>query len=104
MRYLVKLDELEEKCNEIINYSKNDISQKIDSLDKLKNNFEWTGKTHNSFITGYNDEIEKMKEINQQMTLLGEFLLSFQTDYDNTQKKLDAMMQNYLDELEEEKR
>ena len=104
MRYLVKLDELNDRCNEIINYSKKDINQKIESLDQLKNNFEWAGKAHDSFIASYNNEIVKIKELNQQMTLLGEFLLLFQNDYNDTQKKLAEMMQSYLDEIEAGKR
>jgi len=104
----VYLDELTEYGNELVNYSKNNISSKIDELKKSINDLEWKGTGYESFIEGYNNRINKIIEWNNNLTKLASFLLTVTTDYNDTNediyKHYDENLNDLIDKLKEEVR
>ncbi len=100
MKHVVQLDELEDKSNELINYSKNDINNKIEELRKVVSEFTWKGPSHDAFINGYNERIKKITSINNKMQLFGEFLKFAQNDYKETNAKLMDSWEKYITTLE----
>lgn len=95
----IYLDELEEKENEIVNYSENNIKGKIDELNKLTNNFVWEGKAHDSYVGGYNKRINKLIELNNGLTKIGKFLLSVKDNYQDANNKVSNAYEELLAEF-----
>ena len=95
----IYLDELEEKENEIVNYSENNIKGKIDELSGLTNNFVWEGKAHDSYIGGYNKRINKLIELNNGLTKIGKFLLSVKDNYQDANNKVSNAYEELLAEF-----
>ena len=98
----VYLDELESIGNELVNYSKNEISSKIDELKNLTNNLEWNGMGYETFIEGYNNRINKIIEWNDNLTRMASFLLTAKDDYTDTNENIESKYNENLEELMKE--
>ena len=99
MRYFIKLDELETKSHEMINFSKIDINDKIEELRNLQNRFDWSGEAHDEYIYRYNNQIENLKKVNKDISMFGEYLLFFKEHYNETNEKLESSWQEFIDEM-----
>lgn len=102
MKYKVYLDELEEESNKLINYSKNDINNKIEELRKIIYEINWQGNARDSYINEYNNKIEKINNMNSKIRMLGEYLKFSKEHYGETQEKLKKNWEEYLNELKKE--
>lgn len=96
----VYLDELEPKAQELINFSQKNIKEKIDELKLLTNDFVWQGKAHDSYIRGYNNRINKIEELNNNLTKIANFLLSVKDNYHNVNEKINTTYEELLSEFE----
>ena len=96
----VYLDEIEEKAGEIISFSKNNINEKIVELKESTNGFIWQGLGHSSYVNGYNARLNKVMELNNNMTKIAEYLLRVREDYDNANHRIDNAYNELLDEFE----
>ena len=101
MKYIIELDELELKGNDLINYSNNNINDKINELNNSKNLFEWEGEGYNSFISDYNYEINKINKLNEKIEKIALFVLYFQNNYYEANEQLKKSWEEYINELEE---
>ncbi len=99
MKYRVYLDELENKSRELINYSKKDITDKINELKLLGEEIIWHGPAHDNYIKEYNKRIEKLQALNNKICLFGEYLKFCSEHYGETQEKLTKNWNKYLDEI-----
>lgn len=99
MRYKVYLDNLEDKNNALISYSRNNISPKIEELGKVFNNVEWSGRAHSKYIAGYNARIEKLNKLNHNMELLGHFLERCHGNYNEANEKLIKSWDSFIEEI-----
>lgn len=95
----IYLDELEEKENEIVNYSQTNIKEKIDELNKLTNGFIWEGKARDSYIMGYNKKINKLLELNEGLNKIGKFLLSVKDNYQDANNRVNNAYEELLAEF-----
>ncbi len=102
MKYKVYLDELEEESLKIINYSKNDINDKIEELKMIVNEMNWQGKARDTFVNEYNHRINKLKRINDKVRMFGEYLKFCKEHYGETNEKLKKSWEEYLNEIEKD--
>ena len=99
MKYKVYLDELDEKSRELVSYSRNNIGVKIDELANVFKDTTWKGNASNKFITGYNQKINKLRRLNNNMEKLALFLRDSHNDYSDTNNSLNNTWNNILDEI-----
>lgn len=95
----VYLDELKEQANEIINYSKSNITETINKLREDPKQMLWEGKAYGSFVNGYNTRIDKIAKMNENMCKLAEFLLKVSEDYEGTNQKIDNAYEELIEEI-----
>lgn len=99
MRYKVYLDELENKSNELVNYSKIDIANKINEIKNSFDGISWNGKAHSTYINGFNKKITKLERLNKNMELLARYLVECHNDYDSINHDLGKKWDDFIDEL-----
>ncbi len=99
MKYKIYLDELEEKSNKLINYSKHNIDNKVNELDSLFDDMKWSGRGYNTFISGYKSRINKLKKYSNNLTKLAIYLKDGFNNYNETNDKLVKSWDNFIDEL-----
>ena len=99
MRYRIYLDELDEKSTELVNYSKNNIASKINELAIVFNDINWHGKASNAFINGYNNKINNLKRLNNNIELLARFLRECHDNYSETNNTLGKSWDSFIDEV-----
>ena len=92
----VYLDELSDKGDELINFSKNTIAQKIIELSEAPNNFVWQGPSSVSYINKYNLLIEKIKKYNDGLTKIANFLVTAKDSYSEANRKIDSAYDELL--------
>ena len=95
----VYLDEVENKANELVNYSKNDISLKIEDMKNLTDKFIWKGQASESFISGYKNKINKLAELNNKMSKIAEFLFTVNSGYQETNERVNNMYEELVEEF-----
>ena len=98
-QHKVYLDELAESGNELVNYAKNDINNKIDELKNLAKSIDWSGPAHDKFIINFNEKLEIVQNLNNKLVLLGEFLTHAHDSYNEANKKVVLSWEKYLDEM-----
>ncbi len=104
MHYQVYLDELEEKSDELIRFSRNDMKNKVQEIKKDFNDLNWHGEAHDSYAKGYDARIEKINTMMDRLSLLGEYLKMCKDSYWETNEKLENSWNEFMDELDKEKR
>jgi transposase-like protein len=99
MKYKVYLDELDKKCDELLNCSKNNINEKINELSHAFDGVIWQGIYYDTYLNGYNKEINKLKKINRNFELFARFLKETHVNYSDTNEKLSKSWEEFLSEL-----
>ena len=99
MKYKVYLDELDDKCTELINYSKDNIGTKINELEIIFDDIKWYGKAHSTYISGYQEKITRLKRINNNLELLAKYLKECHDNYNDTNNSLGKSWNDFLDEM-----
>ena len=86
MRYLVKVNELEKK----IDYLKKQldiISESITNLEKEKEQLDWQGFAHETFLKKYNLNMTKLKQIEQSTVNCLSFFIQYYDKYGDIYKE-----------------
>lgn len=102
-RFKVYMDELSDSSNKLINYSKNDINDKINEIKALADSIKWSGPAHDSFMIGFNEKITEVQKLNSKLELLGKFLTHAHDNYDETRKDVNKSWEKYLEEMKVKK-
>lgn len=95
----IYLDEIEDKSRELINFSKNDVALEIEELKKIPNNFIWEGLVKDKYLIGYNNRINKLSELNNNVSKIAEFLLRVNEDYHGANQRIDNAYEELLNEI-----
>jgi hypothetical protein len=98
----IYLGEIEQAGNDLINFSKNDINNKIEELKELPRKFVWETPTSNSYIEMYENMINKISNINNDLIKLAEFLLMADSDYSESNNKITKAYDDFIENFEEE--
>jgi len=98
MRYKVYLNELEDESNKLINYSKNEIGNKINELEEVLKDIKWYGKACSTYLDGYNIRINKLKRMNNNFTALANYLKECYDNYNETNRSLGSSWDSLIDE------
>ena len=99
VKYKVYLDELDEKCNELTNYIKNDINDKINELSHAFDDVNRFGNASTTYINGYNRKIEKLIKLEHNMELLANYLKEYHDNYSETNNSLGKSWTSFIDEM-----
>lgn len=99
MKYKVYLNELDDKSNELINYSKNNIASKIDELSMVITDIDWYGNAGNKYKLGYDKKIIKLKKYGENIEKLGKYLAESHNSYKESNDDLERSWNDFLDEL-----
>ena len=97
----VYIDELEDKGNELINYSQNNIKETICNLKASTNNLIWDGPGYQSYISQFNSKINKLEKINNNLSKIASYLITAKDEYYDTNIKIDKMYEELLEEYKE---
>lgn len=100
----IYLDEVEEKGSDLMNFSRIEISQKIEELRLAPNNFIWQGRAHASFMESYNKKIDTVTKLNDNFVKIAEYLLQVKDDYHNTNQQIDNAYNELLSDFEKVKK
>ncbi len=103
-RFKVYMDELADSSNKLVNYSKNDINDKINEIKALAESIKWSGPAHNRFMIGFNEKITEVQKLNNKLELLGRFLTHAHDSYDETRKDVNKSWEKLLEEMRDKKR
>lgn len=95
----IYIDEIEEKSHELISFSKNNVALEIEELQKLPNSFIWEGLAKDKYLTGYNNRINKLNELNNNICKIAEFLLRVNEDYTGANQRIDNAYEELLSEI-----
>lgn len=95
----VYLDEIEEESKELIDYSKVNIANKIEDLRKLPSNFVWEGLAREKYVTGYNNRVNKLSELNDNVCKIAQFLLRVKEDYNGANQRIENAYEELLTEI-----
>lgn len=95
----VYIKQIEERSNEIVNYSKTVVASKIENLKTLPKGFEWHGRAKDSYIKGYDAKIEKLIKYNENIAKLAEIMLIAADSYGNANIKIRNAAEEILMEL-----
>ena len=95
----VYLNELEEVGTELVNYSKNDIANKIKEFNTITENFEWQGISRDAYVKKMNDKVNKILKWNDDLYKIASFLFSATDDYGNTSEKINKLYEQLIDEI-----
>ena len=87
MRILVNLGEIDAFKKNIMMYI-NNIDKDISIMEKIKNNLIWEGKSFDTFIKKYDDNILKIKNKVNILTKYVEFLDVYNSKYNKTQDEI----------------
>ena len=98
MKYKIYLDELAEKSDELIKYSKTNIKEKIDELSIVFDDVNWYGKASSTYIKGYNEKIKRLRRINDNLELLANFLKNGYSNYNEVHSSLRKSWEEIVDE------
>lgn len=96
----VYIDELEEVSNELIDYSENNINNKIEELKQSTNNFVWQGQAYSSYIRGFNTKINDLMRMNNSLTNLAKYLLTAKESYSDVNFKIGNAYEELLEEFQ----
>ena len=97
----VYIDELETKGIELVNYSQNDISEKIDELKSIKEEFKWNGIGYLAYINQYDAVLNKIERINNNLSLIAKFLLDVKDGYEEVNMDINGVYEKALEDYEE---
>lgn len=100
----VYIKQIEERSNEIVNYSKTVVASKIENLKTLPKGFEWHGRAKDSYIKGYDAKIEKLIKHNENIAKLAETLLVVADSYGDANIKIENATEEILMELKLDER
>ena len=90
---------IEEYYRELSNFSKNNIASKIEELSKLPDKITWVGIAHDSYIQGYNKQIDDVRALNDNIHKLAEFLLIVNERYGNANLTVNNDFEELLGEV-----
>ena len=97
--YKIYLDELSDASNRLVNYSKNDINNKIAEIKAIGESINWVGPAHDKFISGFDKQITNLNRLNDKIRLFGEYLDHAYESYNDTNNDVHKSWDNYLDEM-----
>lgn len=100
MKYLVKIDELNE-MNIFLEGKLKIITEKIDNIIKLKEEFHWEGPSKDALIIKYDDYINNLKKISNRIILILAFLKSYHSNFEDEYQRLKS---KYMKTIAEEVR
>ena len=95
----IYLNEIEEKSRELVSFSRNDINVRIEELKKLPSNLVWKGLAKEKYIVGYNNRINTLSELNNNVCKIAEFLLRVKEDYNGANQKIENAYEELLAEI-----
>lgn len=96
----IYIDEIEDKCNELMTYSKKDIASEIEVLKNLPNQFVWQGLSNEKYVNLYNKKVQKLMILNSNMCKIAEFLSRVSEDYNNANDKVNNAYEELLSSFE----
>jgi len=99
----ILLNELEKVGNELVNYSKVDISNQIMELKNLPKQFNWDGPSSVYYVESYEKKMNKLIRMNNNLAVLAEFLLSANSNYSLSSKKVNQSYNDLMSELKDER-
>ena len=112
MKCKIKMDVLEEKGQEVVNYANTELKGKLDELYHVFDDVEWRGNSKITYINRFRERINEMEKTVKMINFFGEFMKKASTDYtsanedafDECKKLLQEMMrlQNKLDDKQEQ--
>ncbi len=95
----VYLTEVAETSKELVDYSKKNIKEKLDELEKLTNNFVWEGPVKESYIRVYKKKIKELNKLNDNMCKIAEFLLTVKEGYSGANEQINNAYEELMQEL-----
>ena len=101
--YKIYLDELSDASRRLINYSNNDINNKIMEIKSIGESIKWNGPAHDKFIDGFEKQIINLEKLNAKIRLFGEYLAHAEESYNDTNNDVNKTWNNYLDEMKVKK-
>ena len=96
---VIYIGEIEEKSNELANFSKNNIATEIDQLKELPQKFVWKGLAKDTYVSGYNKKINKLIELNNNVCKIAEFLVTVANNYTDANSKISNAYEELLSEI-----
>lgn len=99
MRYLVRLNDLEEKLV-LMEKQLDIIDENISNIEKLKVNFKWEGDSRIIFTEKYNQYINGLRDIERNILTCIEYFTEYCTKYDEQCKLLRQKYANLYEEEE----
>jgi len=99
MRYLIKIDRLDEK-NLFFENQINRINERVDELQKLANNIDWVGPAREAFVEYFNNYINDLNKVKKQMLNCLLFCKTYSKNYSSEYDRIKLTFNNILDEME----
>lgn len=99
----IYLDEIDSIGKILVNIAKVDISEKIEELKTLPNQFDWSGLSHDTYIQEYNKKINKIIGYNENLKKIAEYFFLVRDDYSNVNDKINEAYEEILNEIKKEK-
>ena len=87
MKYLIKLNKLQEK-NEVLKCEFKKIDDIIDKYELVKKNTTWTGEGSNSFFNEYDNYCNEIKKIENQLIATIDYFNKYYDSYDEEFEKI----------------
>lgn len=100
-RYLVKIDELNEK-NRYISDIINQIEENILSIDKLKNDIRWTSPSKDKFIVKYDEYVVLLNKMLNNLKSCLKVTEKFQSNFSDGYQQIQNDLKTVYRELEDE--
>ena len=95
----IYLDEVRATGEELIQFTKNDITSKIEELKLVTKDLIWQGQAYNNFIEGYNAKIVKLEQMNDSLSNIANFLITVNDNYGETNRKIDNAYEELIEDF-----
>ena len=94
----VYLDELSKKSSELIDYSKNNIANKIEQIRLLSESIIWKGPGSIEYLNNFNSKINQLVKLNNNVRKIAEYLLDVADNYNLANNRINSMYEELLKE------
>ena len=95
----IYLDEVRATGEELIQFTKNDITSKIEELKLVTKDLIWQGQAYNNFIEGSNAKIVKLEQMNDSLSNIANFLITVNDNYGETNRKIDNAYEELIEDF-----
>ena len=99
---VIYIKEIEEKSDELVNYSRNVIGNDIDELKSLPNKLIWKGLAKDTYVNNYNKKMNKLNELNNNICKIAEFLKEVSGNYNEANSKINNAYEELLSDIQQE--